>query len=185
MPENNFLSREDSALIIIDVQEKLFPYVLDQLNLQKKIEMLAKTAGLLKLPMILTEHYPKGLGRTIPAIANLINSAVKIEKTSFGCCGDNGFNDALKKSGKQKLIISGIEAHICVAQTAIGLKNKGFDVYLAADAISSRDRFDMQVAIERMRRQGIVVTTAEAVMYELMQDASDPLFKEFLKIVKE
>ena len=180
----NFIKRDKTVLVIIDVQEKLFPYVKDQIHLQKNISKLVETAKLLNLPIIITEHYPKGLGRTMPSIADLAKDALMIEKTSFGCCGDDGFNKAVKKTARKQIILCGIEAHICVAQTAIGLKNSGYDVYLSADAVSSRNAVDAETAIERMKGEGIIVSTAEALLYELMQDASDPLFKEFLQIVK-
>lgn len=178
------LERDKSALVIIDVQEKLFPYVKNQIHLQKNISKLTETAKLLGLPIIITEHYPKGLGRTMPSVSDLVKDAVMIEKTSFGCCGDDGFNKAVKKTARKQIILCGIETHICVAQTAIGLKNGGYDVYLVSDAASSRNETDAETAIERMKGEGIIVSTTEALMYELMQDASDPLFKKFLQIVK-
>jgi len=180
----NFIEREKAALVIIDIQEKLFPYVKDQIILQRNVSKLAETAKLLDVPVIVTEHYPKGLGRTIPSVANLVKEAKKIEKTSFGCCGDEKFNKAVKKTDRKQIIICGVETHICVAQTAMGLKNGGYDVYLSGDAVSSRNETDAETAIERMRGEGIIISTTEALMYELMRDASDPLFKEFLKIVK-
>jgi len=180
----HFLERDKAAFVIIDVQEKLFPYVEEQINLQKNIARLTETAKLLNLPIIITEHYPKGLGRTMPSVIDLAPDALMIEKTSFGCCGDDKFNKAVKKTGREQIILCGIETHICVAQTGIGLKNGGYDVYLSADAASSRNTVDGEIAIERMKGEGIVISTTEAIMYELMQDASDPLFKEFLEIVK-
>lgn len=179
-----FLEREKALLLIIDIQEKLFPYVEDQITLQKNASKLIDTAKLLDIPILVTEHYPKGLGRTISSLEGLLSKAKKIEKTSFGCCGDEKFNEEVKKTGRKQVIICGIETHICVAQTALGLKLAGYEVYLSADAVSSRNLKDEQIAIERMRGEGIAISTTEAIMYELMRDASDPLFKEFLKIVK-
>lgn len=182
---SQIINKNDSCLVIVDVQEKLYPYVENKDEIKNKIIKLLKAAKLFSIPVVVTEHYPKGLGKTIEEIASEIKGIPKIEKVTFSCYGSNDFGFSLKSLGKKKVIICGIETHICVAQTVFDLIENEYKLFVAADAVGSRNRFDHDIAIERMKKEGAVISTTEAIMYELMGEASSMLFKEFLKLVKD
>ena len=182
---SHMIIRDEACLVVVDVQEKLFPYVENREEIKKKIIKLIKTSKLFSIPILVSEHYPKGLGRTIDEILKEIETVPKIEKVTFSCGGSEDFNEKLSSIGKKKIILCGIETHICVAQTVFDMLENGYKIFVAADAVSSRKSLDHNLGVERMREAGAVITTTEAVMYELMEEAANPLFKEFLKLVKD
>ncbi|OGL42143.1 MAG: hypothetical protein A2043_11470 [Candidatus Schekmanbacteria bacterium GWA2_38_9] len=182
---SRIINKNDTALVIVDVQEKLYPYVENKDEIKNKIIKLLKTAKLFSIPVVITEHYPKGLGKTIDEIANVIKEIPIIEKVTFSCCGSGDFGFSMKSIGKKEIIVCGIETHICVAQTVFDLLENGFKIFVMADGVSSRNSVDHDIAIERMKTEGAVISTTEAIMYELMENAGTPLFKKFLKLVKD
>jgi len=184
MPRDSLLTREGTVLVVIDVQEKLFAKVEEKERVARNICRLIRFADILKIPIVITEQYPKGLGPTIPEIRELTSTIKPIEKVEFSCLASSAFKERLAEIHARNLVLTGIEAHICVAQTAIEALTNGYRVYVVSDAISSRRREDRTVAIERMRQQGVVIVTSEMLMYEILRKAGTPEFKKILELVK-
>jgi nicotinamidase-related amidase len=178
------VSKEGTVLVVIDVQEKLFAHMAEKEKLTENLFRLTQFAQIMKIPIILTEQYPKGLGQTIPQVKQLIPNIQPIEKVEFSCFGSERFREALTKIQAKTLILAGIEAHICITQTAIeGLEN-GFRIYVVEDATSSRSPEDKDIAIHRIRQNGGTIVSTEMLIYELLKKAGTPEFKETLKLEK-
>ncbi len=171
-------------MIIVDVQEKLLPYVMNNEKVTENIRMLIKFVHILDIPVILTEHYPKGLGTTVPEIKEALSKYEPKEKVIFSCYGSLDFKEKLKELGVKTLMIAGIESHICVQQTTLDALNSGLDVHVISDAISSRTKQNLEIGIEKMRQFGAVISSTEMAMYEIMERADTKEFKEVLKLVK-
>ena len=171
-------------MIIIDAQEKLMSKMVRRGEVVGNIAKLIKFAEIAGIPVILTEQYPKGLGRTIDDLRELIPDLKPIEKVSFNCFLSEEFRRRLKENGATTLILVGIEAHICVTQTALQGLNK-FRVYVIVDATSSRTEKDLTTAIERMRHEGVVMASTEMAIYEMLEKAGTDEFKEVLGIIKQ
>jgi nicotinamidase-related amidase len=164
------LSADDSALLVIDVQEKLVPVLHDSAKLVWNVGRLVEGANLLKVFTAATEHYPKGIGPTIPALRDRID--LKPEKRQFSCRECAGLIEEYKQRGIYKLLICGCETHVCVLQSVIDLLGEGFRVHVAADAVSSRFTLDHEIALRRMDSCGAVLTTTEAVLFEWCETSS-------------
>lgn len=182
--EEAMLKREDTALIIIDIQGKLATLMHERDRLIAQACKLIRGAQALDIPVIWNEQYPRGLGPTIPEIAALLKEMQPLEKRSFSCCGSMQFNEALAQLNCRQLLVSGIETHICVYQTVRDLLSQGYAVEVAADAVSSRTELDMQTGLSKMVHAGASVTTVETALFELLGDSRDPAFKEISSIVK-
>ncbi|HIT99715.1 MAG TPA: hydrolase [Candidatus Copromorpha excrementavium] len=180
----DFITRDDTILVAIDFQERLMPVMQDKEELAERSARLLKGMKALGVPVLVTQQYTKGIGETVEQIAEALEDFEHIEKTSFGCMNNGEFAEKIKKSGKKNVVVCGIEAHICVMQTVLQLMNEGYRVYLAADCVSSRNKNDMSFGIMRMRDAGAVVTTYEAILYEMLMDSKAEGFKEISKIVK-
>ena len=178
------IQRDGTVLVVIDVQERLFPHIHDKETVSLNIRRLVRFASIIGMPIIVTEQYPKGLGRTIPEIRGLIQNLRPIEKLDFNCFGSREFREALEELKAENLILTGIEAHICVSQTAIDGVERGYRVYIVADATSSRREVDKLIALERARQYGAVIVSTEMLIYELLRRAGTKEFKEALKLVK-
>jgi len=180
------LQTEHCALIVVDIQEKLLPPIFNNDELVKNSQLLVRLANILKLPMIVTTQYVKGLGPTVPQIASLLANAQPIDKMQFGCFGSNEFRSALKAmpGNRNTLLVCGMEAHICVMQTVLGALNDGYLVHVASDAIGSRVRWNWDIGIDRMRAAGAVISTTEMMIYELLHASGTPQFKEMLPYLK-
>jgi len=180
------LQTEHCALIVVDIQEKLLPPIFNNDELVKNSQLLVRLANILKLPMIVTTQYVKGLGPTVPQIASLLANAQPIDKMQFGCFGSNEFRSALKAmpGNRNTLLVCGMEAHICVMQTVLGALNDGYLVHVASDAIGSRVRWNWDIGIDRMRAAGSVISTTEMMIYELLHASGTPQFKEMLPYLK-
>lgn len=183
--ERFWVNKENAALLVIDMQQKLIPSMPKKVyeKTLATIDLLVKSAREMNLPVVTTEQYPKGLGVTIPELADACREGV-IEKLSFGCCGEPSFLEHLKALGKRQLIITGMEAHVCVYQTVLGLLQEGFEVHLVRDGIISRGKVDYQNALELAARAGATVTTAETVVFQLMRLSTAPEFRAVSKLVK-
>lgn len=184
MKSQGLLSKEGTALVIIDIQEKLFPHMTEKDRIAQNIAKLLKFAEIMKIPIVLTEQYPKGLGRTIPEVKRLIANIHPIEKVDFNCLGSEEFRACLGRLDARTLIIAGIESHICVTQTAIDGLDKGYNVYVVSDAVSSRSLADKAIAMERMMQSGVTIVSTEMLIYELLGRAGTAEFKEALKLVR-
>lgn len=178
---------EQSQLLIIDIQERLASAMPDKVidKVIKNNTILLQAAAELGVPVIHSEQYPQGLGNTVSAIAkNFPATTQSITKTSFSCSANADFNHLVLQNNRKQIIISGIEAHVCVLQTALQLHSKGFLVYVVADAVCSRSKFNYKNALERLRQSGIVVSNVESVLFEWLRDAAHPRFKSVSKLIK-
>jgi len=184
LSNKGLISREGTVLVIIDVQEKLFPLIFEKEKVLNNILKMIQFAKIINMPIILTEQYPKGLGRTIPEIKEIIPEIKPVEKIEFSCFGSEKFRLLLRDLGAKTLIITGIETHICVAQTSLDGLSNGYRVCVISDATSSRNLEDKNVALERMRQSGIIVASTEMIIYELLRVAGTQEFKESLKLIK-
>ena len=178
------ISRESCAGLVIDIQERLFPHMEGKDELLRKCLLLIKGLKILDVPLYLTEQYPRGLGPTLDAISETIGPLAAIEKATFSCCDEPEYQSALKNSARKTLIICGIEAHVCVLQTVVDLVSSGYTPVVVEDCISSRNPVDKQVAIQRMRAEGAVITTCESILFELTRVSGTDEFKAISRLVK-
>lgn len=180
------LAAEQCALIVIDIQEKLLPPIFQKDQFVRNAQLLIRTAGILKIPALLSTQYARGLGATVPEIAALLSGVEPIDKTPFSCFGSELFCAALKRLPGQRntLLVCGMESHICVAQTALAALREGYLVHVASDAVSSRTEWNWQIGLSRMRAAGAVISSTEMIIYELMRASSSAAFKELLPHLK-
>ena len=177
----NLIRREDSILIAIDVQEKLMPVIAEKEKVLDNVVRLLKFAQIIGLPLILTEQ--EKLGNTLPQILQAAQDLSPIRKLDFNCFGCQEFVEEVRGIGRKTLILSGVESHICVAQTALGA-GPDYTVHVVSDATSSRSRDNWKVALKRMRQAGVVITSTEMVIYELLRRAGTDEFRAVLPLVK-
>jgi len=180
-----WLNPAQSALIVIDVQSKLTPAMPHKVyeRMRATTAMLVEAAGLLGIPVVTTEQYPQGIGHTVPELAAACAGGV-IEKTSFGCCGEPAFLDKLAQLGRRQLIVTGMEAHVCVYQTVLGLLGAGYHVHLVRDSICSRHKEDFRAGVSNAARAGALVVTAEMALFQLLKDSQHEQFRAISKLVK-
>ncbi|MDD3237687.1 MAG: hydrolase [Candidatus Gastranaerophilales bacterium] len=178
------LNTEKSELLIIDVQEKLVA-MLNKKVVDSKTAILAATANTLEIPTIITEQYPQGLGGTVDIVKTKLppNSTI-LEKTTFSACETAPVMKTIEATNKSQIIICGIEAHICVLQTALDLINKGYEVFVVKDACASRNKEEFKLAIKRLEQAGAIITCVEMVLFELLGSAKHPKFKELQALIK-
>ena len=182
--EKFLLDKNDVALVIVDIQERLVPAMGAKDDVIKNCRLLIEAAKLLNFPILLTEQYPKGLGVTIPEIRDELPAYQPIEKSSFSCCGEPAFVNAAKALGKHKMLLTGMEAHVCVLQTALDLMLEGFEVHLVRDAVCSRSKANWRTGVEFMRDAGAVITCTETVLFQLLKTAGGEAFKTLSKRLK-
>lgn len=180
------LEAHQCALVVVDIQEKLLPPIYEKERMVRNSQMLLRAAGVMKLPVIATTQYEKGLGKVVPEITSLLPDPQAIDKVEFGCFNNTGFCSAIKAlpGRRNTVILCGMETHICVMQTALGALNRGYLVHVAADAVSSRSEFNWKVGLERMRAAGAVISSTETIIYELMRASGTAAFKEMLPYFK-
>jgi nicotinamidase-related amidase len=175
---------EDTMALIIDYQQKLIPVMNDKENLIRNTKILIEGLKVLNIPMIVTQQYTKGLGVTISSILESTSDYHAMDKISFSLSDDEAILQEIEKNNKKNIIICGIEAHICVLQTVIDLLEKKYNVVLVVDCISSRKEIDKKYAIKRAIREGAVITTYEAILFELTRKAGNETFKQISKLIK-
>jgi nicotinamidase-related amidase len=180
---NGVLDSGDSVLLVVDFQEKFRPVIHGWDEALENVVRLAKGCNILGVPVVVTEQYPKGLGETVRELKAIMKSE-PLEKTSFSCMGDEGFREKIKSLGKHQIILCGIEAHVCVLNSALDLKEAGFEVHVVADAVSSRRSSDKEIALERMKQSGVFLASSEMVLFQLLKDAKRPEFREISRLVK-
>lgn len=178
------LKKESTALLIIDVQERILPVIRNYEIVVENIVKLIKGFKAMRLPIYFTEQYPKGLGPTSQKILDELEGYTAIQKMSFSCSGAEDLFDELRRKKLSQIVVTGIESHVCVQQTVLDLIANDFQVNLAADAVSSRKEIDYNIALDRMRTLGAEVTTSESILFELLEVCGTPEFKEVSKIVK-
>jgi nicotinamidase-related amidase len=180
------LEAEQCALIVVDMQEKLLPPIWEKERLVKNIQLLIRLAGILKIPALITTQYAKGLGNTVPAVAEMLPNTQAIDKLMFSCFGSDAFCSMLKRLPGQRttVLLCGMETHICVMQTALGALREGYLVHVASDAVSSRTQMNWQIGLDRMRAAGTILSSTEMMLYELMRSSGAPAFKELLPFLR-
>ena len=178
------LNLDNTALVIIDIQGKLWNVMYEKEALLENAQKLAKGMQVLGVPIILTEQNPKGLGPTVPELMQLLPDVKPIPKFEFSCCRNRDFQQALDNLKRKQILICGIESHICVYQTTLALLSSGYEVQVVADVVSSRVVRNREIALTRVQNEGAKVTTSEMALYELLQTAESPQFKEMLKVIK-
>jgi len=180
----HMLAVENSVLILIDAQERLVRVMYERDSLVKNLQKLIRGTRILDIPMIVTEQDPDKLGVTIPGIASLTTPVRPVHKSSFSCCNTELFMEELNRAKREKIIIAGVEAHVCVYQTVVDLLRKGYEVYIVTDCTSSRRADNKTLAIERMRDEGAKLTGTEMVLFELLKFARGERFREISRLVK-
>ncbi|OHD75255.1 MAG: hypothetical protein A2177_12605 [Spirochaetes bacterium RBG_13_68_11] len=178
------LRRAESIGIVVDFQERVVPHVDGRENLAAGMERLVRGLQALGVPLALVQHNTKGLGETVAPIRGLLEGCPRFEKVTFSSCGEPGFLDHLRSSGRTTMIVAGTESHVCVLQTVLDLLTAGFTVAVVEDAVGSRKLADRRVALERMRQEGARITTVESLLYELTERSGTDTFREILRLVK-
>lgn len=179
------MRRDDSVLLVVDIQERLLPAMDGHEEVAAAADRLVRAAGLLGVPVLCTEQYPRGLGATVDPVRTSLGPAPILEKMTFSCCGAEGLMGRLASLGRRQVVLAGIETHVCVMQTALDLLAAGYRPFVAADGVSSRFAADRQTALDRLRQAGAVVTTSESVMFEWLETAAAAEFKAVSRIVRE
>ena len=180
------VEKEETVLVVIDIQEALMKAMDPEIgkNLPRNLQVLITFARELGIPILATEQYPKGLGKTIPEIKLELGDLSLIEKLAFSCCRVPAFIDRLNSLGRNQVILSGIETHVCVLQTAADLIQRGYGVHVVADAVCSRRRLDWEIGLRWMEKNGAMITTTEIIAFQLLKEAGTEEFKRLSKFVK-
>jgi nicotinamidase-related amidase len=176
--------KDRSAALIIDIQERLYPFIFENEKLTKNVSKLIEGLKIIGIPIFITEQYVNGLGPTIEPVSTLLGSHARIEKMSFSCCDEPRVMEGIAVTGKENIIIAGIESHVCVLQTVIDLKRNGYHPVVVEDCVSSRNENDKRMAIERMRQEGAVITTCESILFELLRYSGTEQFRGISRLVK-
>ncbi|WP_010664321.1 hydrolase [Marinilabilia salmonicolor] len=176
--------RENTLAMVVDVQERLFPHMYEHEQLAVNMRILVEGLKVLQVPVIITEQYKKGLGETIPALAALVDEYPHSEKTAFSCCDDPAIMEKVELSSKRTVVLAGIEAHICLLQTALDLKERGFHPVVVEDCVGSRNPENKRIAMARLVQEGIIITSYESLLFEMCRVSGTDEFKAISKLVK-
>lgn len=177
------LHPETTLCIVVDIQERLMPVLHQAESLVEKSRTILQGLHALEIPVIATEQYPKGLGSTVNAVKLLLENAPIFEKTRFSAYTDE-VAAALKQHNRRNIILVGAEAHVCMLQTVLDLREAGYDVYIPFECTTSRNPANKENALEQMRDNGAVVSNVESILFELMEDAKHPAFKTISKLIQ-
>lgn len=175
------MQKDKSCFLLIDVQEKLTPLVMNSNQLVANCQWLMRMASELDVPLLVSEQYKKGLGGTVESLRKLMPGETDIDKVYFSCYRDNSFLKHWQSLNKKQAVLAGIETHVCVLQTALDLIKTGVEVYVVVDAVSSRNLLDHEAALERMRFEGVQLVTREMVFFEWVEKAGNSVFKSLSK----
>ncbi len=181
---NILLTPKNTVLLVVDVQERLFPSIYMKDELVKNLQVMIRGAQILELPIMYTEHAPAKIGKTIPEIAQLLTEVSPISKMSFSCCGEKQFMKILRTLNRHCVLMAGIETHICVYQTTMDLANLGYHVEVVMDAVSSRTAQNKVIGIERIKETGGHVTSTETALCEMLRVAEGEKFNQILNLIK-
>lgn len=187
MPHAKILEEKLAALVVVDVQEKMLAAIGTGPveAIMDKIGRLVGAADVLDLPVLYTEQYPRGLGATHPRVkACLARATGPLVKSTCSCWRDAAFRAALQRTGREQIIVAGLETHVCIQQTVMDLIRVDYEVFVPVDAVGSRFPPDMGVSVERMRAAGAEISTTEAILFELIERCDHPKFKEVLRLIK-
>lgn len=183
-PRAHCMEQGRAALVVIDVQARLAPRVMDAEGIERRCSALVAGASALQIPVFLTEHCPGALGATLPAIRALVADSAVIAKRHFSAMNEPALPRALKASGRDQILVAGMEAHVCVMQTVLGLLQADYRCWLATDAVGSRRHEDRQAAIDRLRDAGATPASTEMALFEWSKHADHPAFRTILSLVK-
>jgi nicotinamidase-related amidase len=178
------LKIENASLLIIDIQGNLAHSMYGKELLFKNVQRLIKGIQILGIPIIWLEQNPQGLGPTIPEIADILPNIRPISKMTFSCCQNDSFIQALNALNRKQVLISGIETHVCIYQTALDLVDQGYEVQVVTDAVSSRNVDNKEIGLQKMRDYGVSLTSVETALFELLKVAEGERFRDIIKIVK-
>ncbi|MDD3398265.1 MAG: hydrolase [Candidatus Methanomethylophilaceae archaeon] len=178
-----FLDRDDCLLLVVDVQDRLLSAIPDCDELVQRCAIMVEGCQALSVPILLTQQYSRGLGPTASALREMIQDG-HVEKLHFDCCREPGFLPELEGSGRKTVLLCGLETHICILQTCLGLRNRGYKVHVLADAVSSRDPRKRQLALELMRDAGAVISNTETALFQMLGKAEGGEFKRISALVK-
>jgi nicotinamidase-related amidase len=174
---------EESALVVVDVQEKLIPKILDRDRVVANIRFLVDVAEVLDIQRVATEQYPRGLGSTVAPLAEKFPEP-RPEKLAFSCCAIDAFTAELYHAQKKRVVLTGIESHVCVLNTALDLLAESFWVYVPVDAVGSRNQLDHDMALRRLENAGVLLTTTETCVFEWLGGAHHPRFKDVSRMIQ-
>lgn len=185
MPHQNTLDKDKTALVVVDVQEAFRSPINDFAQIASRISIAVRGFQILNLPVIITEQYPKGLGRTAEEILlSLSPDCEIIEKTAFSSCGAAAFKEKLNEIGATQIVLCGLETHVCINQTAHDLLSENFQVHLLHDCVSSRFTHDKEIGLRKMQASGVIASSIEMALFELMKDAKHEQFKAIQELIK-
>lgn len=175
---------ETTAMLLVDVQERLFPHIDNNTALGLRLEVLLKGLSILEVPIFCNQQYTDKLGVTLPWLFSLLNSKEVYEKRAFSCCDNPDILHILKQFNAKTIIVAGIEAHVCVLQTVLDLISYGYVPVVVVDAVGSRHHQNLKIALKRMENEGAILTTTESILFELMRTSTHPQFKAISTLVK-
>lgn len=178
------IERNRSLLLLVDVQDRLVPAMAEPAGMLANCALLLKAAARLGVPILASEQYPRGLGPTVPELLALLPDGAVSAKTVFACGGDPEIQARLRAAGRDQVVVCGIEAHVCVLQTALGLEAGGYIPFVIADATASRRPESKAAALDRLRANGIEVATAEMVLFEWLGRAATDEFRELSRLIR-
>lgn len=185
MSHPKILDQEKTALVIVDFQEAFRSPINDFAQIAERLSIAVRGFQALNLPIVITEQYPKGLGRTAEEILFLMPAEFEfIEKSAFSSCGASQFIEQLRAVNASQIVLCGLETHICVNQTAHDLLNQNFDVHVLIDCVSSRFSHDKEAGLRKMQASGVVPSSVEMALFELMRDSKNEQFKEIQNLIK-
>lgn len=184
MRHRNIANRDESCLVVIDMQEPFLRAIHDRATVISNVNRLINAAVIMRLPIIVTLQNADRMGNTVPEVFENLPPHEPIDKMTFSCCGDETFMHELEKIGKGTVILCGIETHICVNQTALDLVQSGYEVHVPDDAVSSRTERNWQSGLAKMRQSNVIVTSTEMLIYELLVRAGTDEFRKILKYIK-
>ena len=187
MGQDNFsLNKKDTALLVVDIQEKLVKAMKEKIagNVVKNTGIVLELSKVLDMPFLATEQYRKGLGPTVEAISNALGDSAVLEKLHFDCVKDDAVKEKITALNKRNIIITGIETHVCVFQTAISLLSEGFNVVVASDAVSSRRKHDWEFSLKALGKAGALIYPTETIAFMLLEKAGTPEFKKMAPMFK-
>ena len=180
----NLLNQNNTLAMLIDVQEKLAPAIEHHENILSRILFLSQALNILQIPLLITEQYPKGLGRTLPILRGSIEAVATFEKTEFSAYLNQEIKQELIRQNKKQIILIGIETHVCILQTAYQLQRHGYEVFIPQDTTGSRHQDNKANALKRLSLNQITITNSESCVFELMESSTHPKFKEISKLIK-
>ena len=178
------IEHDKSCLLIVDVQEKLAPAMTEPAAVIRNAGILMQAAARLAIPLLVSEQYPQGLGATVPELRALAPDSARVAKLSFSCATDPTLRQRIAAAQRPLIVIAGMEAHVCVLQSALGLRQAGYEAVVVADAISARTPANREAALQRMRENGVEVATTEMVLFEWLGQAGTPEFKELSRLIR-